>query len=84
MRTVWQFVLSETAVAFLLASRMSDRRRLVKTFDQLANDPFQLGKYQAQDTTGRTIQVKPVGRFLVSYWADHGAKELRVINLERV
>lgn len=84
MKTEWQFVLNETSVSFLLACRPAERRRLLRVLDDLARDPYQMGNHEARDDSGRTIQVKTAGRLLISFWADSGPKELRVINIERV
>jgi len=52
--------------------------------EALAANPHQKGDFEANDDTGRSIQVKVVGAFLVSFWADAFVKELRIINIEWV
>lgn len=84
MTSRWQFVLNESSVDFLLACRAVERRKLLRALDHLADDPYHMGEFEAVDSVGRTIQVKRAGSFLISYWADTGPKELRVINIEKV
>jgi hypothetical protein len=45
---------------------------------------MQRGDWVAKDATGRSIQIKRIGRLLISYWADPFVKELRLINIEWV
>lgn len=49
--------------------------------DSLAADPFKAGDYAEADETGRSIQVKVIGRFAVAYWTDHAAQEIRVVEV---
>jgi hypothetical protein len=35
-----------------------------------------------KDDTGRSIQIKVAGSFLISFWPDAFVRELRVINIE--
>ncbi|HEY1172220.1 MAG TPA: hypothetical protein VGH19_12675 [Verrucomicrobiae bacterium] len=84
MTSRWQFVLNESSVDFLLACRAPDRRRLLRVLDQLADDPYHAGDFESVDNVGRTIQIKRSGYYLISYWADTGPKELRIINIEKV
>jgi hypothetical protein len=80
----WQFVLNETSVHFLLSLQSHDRQKLLKVLEILADEPMQKGNFETKDATGRVIQIKAAGRFLISYWPDALIKELRVINIERV
>lgn len=60
------------------------RDEFVKIFRQLADDPFQLGEQNFNDATGRKIQKKQLGRWLVSYWTDHPVKEVRIVGIQRI
>ena len=80
----WQFVLNEASVHFLLALRARNRQRLLAALDALAASPLQKGDFEANDDTGRSVQIKVAGPFLVSFWADAFVKELRIINIEWV
>jgi hypothetical protein len=84
VRPEWQYVLNETSLQFLLGCRLRERGQLVDALEKLARNPTQRGDWVAKDETGRAIQIKSVGRFLISYWADSFVKELRLINIEWV
>jgi hypothetical protein len=72
------------AVKLLLACGAERRRRLLGALDALAADPFQQGDFQVQDTSLRQQQVKLVHGMLITYYADHAVKELRVTEIEPV
>lgn len=75
----------EDALRALLAVCGARRReKLLDVIAALANDPFQEGDFTAVDKTGRPVQLRVVGRFVLSYWPDHAVKELRIIDLQPV
>jgi hypothetical protein len=80
----WQYVLNETSLQFLLSCRRRDRDQLIHALERLTRNPAQRGDWVAKDSTGRSIQIKRIGRFLISYWADPYVKELRLVNMEYV
>jgi len=76
-------VFDEDALRALLAVRGVRRReKLLDVIAALAKDPFQEGDFTTVDKTGRPVQLRVVGKFVLSYWPDHGAKELRIIDLQ--
>ena len=61
------------------------RERLLDVFRQLANHPFTHGDYQDSDARGRLLEVLLfVQQFLITWHADHAAKQVRVAGLEIV
>ena len=80
----WQFVLNETSVHFLLGTTARHRQELIHALEAIAADPLQKGDFEGKDDTGRPIQVKVAGLFLISFWPDTFVRELRIINLEWV
>ncbi len=82
MTPKWQYVLNETSLQFLLSRRLRERDQLIQALENLARNPTQQGDWEAKEATGRPIQVKRIGHFLISYWADSFVKELRLINIE--
>ena len=83
MNPEWQFVLNETAVGFLIACKVRQRDVLLKALQQIAANPYQRGDYEARDSAGRSVHIKQVEGFLITFWADSYANELRVICIER-
>ena len=61
-----------------------ERKSLLDLFDRLATNPFTESVWTMDDTTGRTHCRIAVGRFLLTYWADHAAREVRIVKLERI
>lgn len=60
------------------------RRRLLGILDRLKADPFAVGDFREPDETGRPNEVWLIDDWLVTFWSDHGAAEVRIVNLERV
>ena len=59
------------------------QKRLIMNFIQdLAHDPFHIGHYIDHDNLGRSNEVKIIGRFAVTYWADHASREVKVLNIQ--
>jgi len=51
--------------------------------ETLAVQPSRMGDYQERDDIGRPIQIKIIGDYALTYWADHAVKEVKVIKIER-
>ncbi len=58
------------------------RRQLLAVLEQLATDPFRSGALQQRDQAGRINEVALLGDWLVTFWVDHAAREIRVVVLE--
>ncbi len=58
------------------------RKYLVEFIRLLAVNPNSPGDFSDQDDTGRTIQVKLVGRHAVTFWADHAVAEIKVTHIK--
>ncbi len=71
----------EKVLNFLLtASR--DRERILAFVRHLANDPYTHSDFEDSYEIGRPLEVKLVGSYAVTYWADHAVKEVKVVNVE--
>lgn len=68
----------------LAAASRSEQRKLAAILDAMKLSPFEKGDLRERDTQGRANEVLVVGDWLVTYWADHAVRELRIIRLERV
>jgi len=49
----------------------------------LADNPTKPGDYEERDDAGRPIQIKIVGDYALTYWADHAVREVKVIQIEK-
>lgn len=77
-------VLSAKAWEFLSTLPKSRQTRLTKLIYQLADYPFQLGDYQMKDSVGRPLENLRLEGFVFTYWADHWAKELRILDIVKL
>jgi len=59
------------------------KQSILSFLNRLADDPFQTGDYQDKDEVGRPIQIKIIGPYALTYWADHAVKEVKVIRIEK-
>ena len=78
----YHLVVHGEAVKVLLACRAQRRHQLIRILDQLAANPFATGDFQERDEAGREQEVKLVSGFILTYYADHAVKELRVTDIE--
>jgi len=49
----------------------------------LAADPFQEGDFAEADAVERTIHTQLVNDYAISFYADHAAKEVKVLQVSR-
>ena len=60
-----------------------ERDRILTFLESLGEYPNTLGDYQEQDEVGRPVQIKIVGDYALTYWADHAVKEVKVTKIEK-
>ena len=63
--------------------RSRDRARILDFIDSLADIPHQVGDYEEPDKDGRPVQIKIIGAYALTFWADHAVKEVRVTHIDR-
>lgn len=49
----------------------------------LADDPFRKGDFSEKDEVGRTVWVKIVDRYAVTFWADHAVEEVKATHIKK-
>jgi len=79
----FELILHEHAWNALSSTVGADRRRLLALLDELKAAPLRAGDFQQRDSTGRLHEVALVGDWLITWWPDHAAAEIRVVGLER-
>ena len=62
-------------------SRQS-RDRILSFLESLAGNPNQTGDYAERDDTGRSVHIKIIGDYALTYFADHAVKEVKVTKVE--
>jgi len=59
----------------------SQRKRVMDFIGSLAFDPHTRGDFSEKDEVGRTVFVKIVHRFAITFWADHAVSEVKVTHI---
>jgi len=77
----YRVLIAKEVIASLGNFSRREKLRLTRLFDELADDPYRMGDYVERDEIGRPIQVLILGRVALWYWADHAAKEVKVLDL---
>lgn len=77
----WKATYDANAVEFLLRRSSKERQRLIQFADLLRTNPTLAGDFQEVDDVAHTLQVKLVGRFLITYWADHAVKVVNIVRM---
>ncbi len=80
----YRFVVAAETFRFLLTLRAFERQMLDDAFQSLADNPFRRGDYQERDEEGRAMEILLKGRFVLTFWADHAVREVRIVRVERV
>lgn len=78
------YAVDDSVLEVFAASSKREREQLMRIFAGLADDPFQKGDYIERTTSGREVQMKRFGKWLVTYWPDDPVTELRIIDLRKV
>jgi hypothetical protein len=60
-----------------------DREKILIFLESLAHDPSKPGDFEERDEVGRPVQIKLVGSYALTFWADHAVKEIKVVNVEK-
>lgn len=75
-------ILSSKAIGFIYSQRKAKQRKLIGLLFRIAAVPSQIGDYESRDDTGRDVQHLRIGDLIISFWADHAVKELRIVDIE--
>ena len=81
MKLSYEVFVRHEVYQILQGASARDQERVWDFLESLADDPFREGDATTLDEHGRAIQVKVLGRLALLYWADHAAKEVRVVDL---
>jgi hypothetical protein len=60
----------------------SQRDQMIQFIRSLADNPNTSGDFSEQDDSGRGVQVKIVGRFAITFWADHAVSEIKITHIK--
>ncbi len=78
----YEFAISGEASRVLFGSTDRVRTRAEDIFEFLARHPRTQGDFEERTSSGRIFQVKVFENLIVTYWADHAERELRIVRCE--
>ncbi len=76
--------LSTTAAAFVVSLPRRKQVAVLDLAEQLARHPFRVSDYRMDDASGRTTENLLIDSFLFTYWVDHAAREVRIVEIMKV
>lgn len=80
----YDVVIPTSKMAVFTGATKRERKLLLDLFDRLAANPSMKTDWTVDDAEGRTHYRTITGRYLVTYWTDHAAREVRIAKLEKV
>lgn len=78
----YEIYLHNTVSEQVRSIRGIPKRTILDFLDCLQSDPFLLGDF-TKHLSPRDLEVKVIGQYSLYYYADHAAKEIKVIELLR-
>ena len=76
-------VLVSIAVLQLERPARAERDKILSFLETLADNPTKPGDFEERDDAGRPVQIKIVGDYALTYWADHAVREVKVTKVEK-
>jgi hypothetical protein len=58
------------------------REKVMQFIRSLADNPNTSGDFSELDDARRTVQVKIIGRYAITFWADHAVSEIKVTHVK--
>jgi hypothetical protein len=78
------FVTDDAVLRFFGERTRREREELLRIFATLADDPYRQGEWRQKTKSGRELQVKRFGKWLVSYWRDELVLEVRIVDVNKI
>jgi hypothetical protein len=75
-------VFSGSAVTFFATLSRRRQWKLLDRTQELANDPFLVPDFRSTDDDDREISHVLTDGFLISYWVDHPAQSVLILDIE--
>ena len=79
----YDFAINQSGLLEFQGLSSAEQRVLLGIFTRLAGNPALKGDYSYRDENGRDNEVLDLDGFVVTYWTDHAAKEVRILGVER-
>jgi hypothetical protein len=53
-----------------------DRNLILRFLESLGSNPYGKGDYEEKDEVERPVQIRVIGKYALTCWADHSVKEI--------
>jgi mRNA-degrading endonuclease RelE of RelBE toxin-antitoxin system len=65
----------------VIPKRGAQQQKILHFIQSLSENPFMEGDFTDKDKIGRTRQIKIAGDYAITYWVDHPAKAVIVVDV---
>ncbi len=80
----YAFAVDDSVLELFTGRGKREREELLRIFKSLADSPYQTGDWRQKTKSGRELQVKRFGKWLVTFWLDAPVLEVRIVDLEKI
>ena len=78
------FVADDAVLNYFSGRSRREREELLRIFAALAEDAYQRGDWRQQTKSGRELEVKRFGKWLISFWLDDPVLEVRIVDVKKI
>jgi len=78
------YVVDDSVLELFTGRSKRQREELLRIFKLLADSPYQTGEWRQKTKSGRELQVKHFGKWLVTFWLDAPVLELRIVDVKKI
>ena len=78
------FVADNSLLEVFIGRSRREQEEMLRIFRLLAESPYQTGDWRQKARSGRELQVKRYGKWLVTFWLDAPVLELRVVDVKKI
>jgi hypothetical protein len=80
----YTFVVDDSVLELFTGRSKRESDELLRIFKSLADSPCQAGGWRQKTKSGRELQVKRFGKWLVTFWLDAPVLEMRVVDVKKI
>ena len=78
------FVVDDSVLGLFSERSKREREELLRIFKSLADSPYQTGEWRQKTKSGRKLQVKRFGKWLVTFWLDAPVLQMRIVDVKKI
>jgi hypothetical protein len=80
----YKYTVDDAVLQAFSSAKKRHREELLRIFDALASNPFVESDSTQNDTAGRPCRVKRFGPWTVTFWPEHLANEIHIVDVYRL